>query len=307
MGFLKRLVGVAAPIVGGILGGPAGASIGGAVGSFLGGEDQRESSAQATDLAYARNAEQAQLQRNWASQEASTARQFNELQAQKQMDFQERLANSAHQREVADLRAAGLNPILSGTGGMGSATPVGASAHASAPSGSAASAPAQAMLDIVTPALSTAMNLSMAQAEIAKKEADVKNVESETRFRDTSGVAESDARIATMVIEQGLKSEQASLTRAQIDKVQPEIAEILARAKSHVAAASREYAQVRNLDESTRERRVAADADEWAAKYGIPEMKRSLEVVGMATESAKDLAQAFWSAIKPKIVFGSKK
>lgn len=47
--------------------------------------------------------------------------------AQTQMSFQERMSSSAHQREVKDLVAAGLNPIMSVSGGSGSSTPSGAS------------------------------------------------------------------------------------------------------------------------------------------------------------------------------------
>lgn len=52
--------------------------------------------------------------------------------ANKQMKFQKEMSSTAHQREVADLRKAGLNPILS-AGGQGASAPSGAMANITNP------------------------------------------------------------------------------------------------------------------------------------------------------------------------------
>lgn len=61
----------------------------------------------------------------WGS--ARRQREFEANQAQLNRDWQTMMSNTAHQREVADLKEAGLNPVLSVTGGgTGATTPSGA-------------------------------------------------------------------------------------------------------------------------------------------------------------------------------------
>lgn len=66
----------------------------------------------------------------WANEETkkATAKQqaFNAAEAQKNRDWQTTMSNTAHQREMADLEAAGLNPVL--TANQGAATGAGATA-----------------------------------------------------------------------------------------------------------------------------------------------------------------------------------
>lgn len=97
--------------------------------------------------------------------EAEKNRNFQHAEAQEQMVWQARMSNSAYQRAVTDMKAAGLNPMLAYSQG-GSSTPAGQA-------GSGAQATAQSTTSKLAQSIESAAKLEMIDKELRQKEADI--------------------------------------------------------------------------------------------------------------------------------------
>lgn len=102
----------------------------------------------------------------------SKAREYNSAEAAAQRNWEEQMSNTAHQREVADLKAAGLNPILS-AGASGASTPSGASA----------TGPDKGSLGDLAAIVGTIVN--MKNANTAKQQADTQQELAENTKKQT--------------------------------------------------------------------------------------------------------------------------
>lgn len=130
-----------------------------------------------------------------SAKQAAKAMEFEAGQAQINRTWQNLQTSTAHQREVNDLRAAGLNPILSGTGGMGAA----------AGGGSSAKGIAAPVMD----ALGGAVHSAMAGR---RNKAETDNIISDTRLKHSQGsLANLDANVRTSDYQ--LRGEQLATQR----------------------------------------------------------------------------------------------
>lgn len=116
--------------------------------------------------------------------------------SREQMAFQERMSNTAHQREVADLKKAGLNPILS-AGGGGASSPPGANIP---------------MQDMVEPAVSSAVQVARAQAEVANIKETNKNIK-ETRKQIKAQVKQLNASTGKQIADTKVVRQHSNILR----------------------------------------------------------------------------------------------
>lgn len=175
MAIWDGIIDAAKGVIGGITPGVASLITGGL--GFLGAGQQQDFNASQAQQAQGFSAEQASKQMDFQREMANTAMNFSAGQAANQMNFQTHNAATQWQRGVADMKAAGLNPMLAYSQG-GNASMQGAAAQGVSATGASGQGFAAQGINRYAAGLNNAqtvanLDLAMAQADKTRAEANL--------------------------------------------------------------------------------------------------------------------------------------